>query len=129
MGAKIKQVEYYLPEGILTNEELEKAYPEWSATKLEKKVGIKQRHIAGPNETSLDLATKAAIKVLEKEDKDLIDFVLFCTQSPDYLLPTSACLLQSRLRLKTSIGALDFNLGCSGYVYGLALAKGLINSG
>ena len=129
MGAKIKQVEYYLPERILTNEELEKAYPEWSATKLEKKVGIKQRHIAGPNETSLDLATKAAIKVLEKEDKDLIDFVLFCTQSPDYLLPTSACLLQSRLRLKTSIGALDFNLGCSGYVYGLALAKGLINSG
>jgi len=66
---------------------------------------------------------------LEKEDKDLIDFVLFCTQSPDYLLPTSACLLQSRLGLKTSIGALDFNLGCSGYVYGLALAKGLINSG
>ena len=129
MGAKIKQVEYYLPERILTNEELEKAYPEWSATKLEKKVGIKQRHIAGPNETSLDLATKAAIKVLEKEDKDLIDFVLFCTQSPDYLLPTSACLLQSRLGLKTNIGALDFNLGCSGYVYGLALAKGLINSG
>ena len=129
MGEKIKQVEYYLPERILTNEELEKAYPEWSATKLEKKVGIKQRHIAGPNETSLDLATKAAIKVLEKEDKDLIDFVLFCTQSPDYLLPTSACLLQSRLGLKTNIGALDFNLGCSGYVYGLALAKGLINSG
>ncbi len=128
MGTKIKQIEYYLPERILTNEELEKAYPEWSATKLEKKVGIKQRHIAGPNETSLDLATKAAIKVLEKEDKDLIEFVLFCTQSPDYLLPTSACLLQSRLGLKTSIGALDFNLGCSGYVYGLALAKGLINA-
>jgi 3-oxoacyl-[acyl-carrier-protein] synthase-3 len=128
MGTKIKQIEYYLPEGILTNEELEKAYPEWSANKLEKKVGIKQRHIAGPNETSLDLATKAAIKVLEKEDKDLIEFVLFCTQSPDYLLPTSACLLQSRLGLKTSIGALDFNLGCSGYVYGLALAKGLINA-
>jgi len=129
MSAKIKQVEYYLPERILTNEELEKAYPEWSATKLEKKVGIKQRHIAGPNETSLDLAIRAAVKVLEKEDKDLIDFVLFCTQSPDYLLPTSACLLQSRLGLKTNIGALDFNLGCSGYVYGLALAKGLINSG
>ena len=128
MGTKIKQIEYYLPEGILTNEELEKAYPEWSANKLEKKVGIKQRHITGPNETSLDLATKAAIKVLEKEDKDLIEFVLFCTQSPDYLLPTSACLLQSRLGLKTSIGALDFNLGCSGYVYGLALAKGLINA-
>ena len=128
MGTKIKQIEYYLPEGILTNEELEKAYPEWSANKLEKKVGIKQRHITGPNETSLDLATKAAQKLLEKENKDLIDFVLFCTQSPDYLLPTSACILQKRLGLDTSIGALDFNLGCSGYVYGLALAKGLINA-
>ncbi len=129
MGAKIKHVEYYLPERILTNEELEKAYPEWSATKLEKKVGIKQRHIAGPNETSLDLAMNAATKILEKEDKNLIDFVLFCTQSPEYLLPTSACLLQAKLGLRTEIGALDFNLGCSGYVYGLAIAKGMINSG
>ena len=81
MGAKIKLIEYYLPERILTNEELEKVYPEWSASKLEKKVGIKQRHIAGPNETSLDLAANAATKLLEKEDKNLIDFVLFCTQS------------------------------------------------
>ena len=129
MGAKIKQVEYYLPERILTNEELEKAYPEWSAAKLEKKVGIKQRHIAGPNETSLDLAMNAATKILETEDKNLIDFVLFCTQSPEYLLPTSACLLQAKLGLRTEIGALDFNLGCSGYVYGLAIAKGMINSG
>ena len=129
MGAKIKLIEYYLPERILTNKELEKVYPEWSATKLEKKVGIKQRHIAGPNETSLDLAMNAATKILETEDKNLIDFVLFCTQSPEYLLPTSACLLQAKLGLRTEIGALDFNLGCSGYVYGLALAKGLINSG
>ena len=129
MGAKIKLIEYYLPERILTNKELEKVYPEWSATKLEKKVGIKQRHIAGPNETSLDLAANAATKLLEKEDKNLIDFVLFCTQSPEYLLPTSACLLQAKLGLRTEIGALDFNLGCSGYVYGLAIAKGMINSG
>ena len=129
MGAKIKQVEYYLPERILTNEELEKAYPEWSAAKLEKKVGIKQRHIAGPNETSLDLAMNAATKILETEDKNLIDFVLFCTQSPEYLLPTSACLLQAKLGLRTEIGALDFNLGCSGYVYGLAIAKSMVNSG
>ena len=129
MGAKIKLIEYYLPERILTNKELEKVYPEWSATKLEKKVGIKQRHIAGPNETSLDLAANAATKLLEKEDKNLIDFVLFCTQSPEYLLPTSACLLQAKLGLRTEIGALDFNLGCSGYIYGLAIAKGMINAG
>jgi len=81
MGAKIKQVEYYLPERILTNEELEKAYPEWSAAKLEKKVGIKQRHIAGPNETSLDLAMNAATKILETEDKNLIDFFYFARKA------------------------------------------------
>ena len=55
--------------------------------------------------------------------------MLFCTQSPDYYLPTSACLIQERLGLSTQIGALDFNLGCSGYVYGLSLAKGLIAGG
>jgi 3-oxoacyl-[acyl-carrier-protein] synthase-3 len=55
--------------------------------------------------------------------------VLLCTQSPDYFLPTTACILQDKLELKKSIGALDFNLGCSGFVYGLALAKGLVETG
>jgi len=55
--------------------------------------------------------------------------LLFCTQTPDYLLPTTSCLMQERLGLPMSIGALDFNLGCSGYVYGLALTDGLIQSG
>src|SRR6266849_1800879 len=58
-----------------------------------------------------------------------IDFILLCTQSPDYFLPTTACLLQDRLGIPTSAGALDFNLGCSGYIYGLGLAEGLISSG
>ena len=57
-----------------------------------------------------------------------VDFLLFCTQSPDHILPTSACLIQDKLNLRKNIGALDFNLGCSGYIYGLALAKSLINS-
>ena len=54
---------------------------------------------------------------------------MFCTQSPDYILPTSACILQERLGLRKNIGAIDYNLGCSGYVYGLSLAKGLICAG
>lgn len=128
MGTKIKKIEYYLPEKILTNEQLEEKFPEWPASKVEDKIGVKQRHIAKSDETSLDLATKAAEKLLENEDRDHIDFVLFCTQSPEYLLPTSACILQTRLGLRTDIGALDFNLGCSGYIYGLSLAKALINS-
>jgi 3-oxoacyl-[acyl-carrier-protein] synthase-3 len=119
-------LEYYLPESILTNIELAKAFPGWDYVSFEKKVGIKSRHIAGENETALDLAEKACLKLFEFVDKSLIDFILLCTQSPDYYLPTSACILQNRLNLSTNCGALDFNLGCSGYIYGLALAKSLL---
>lgn len=129
MCAKILDIEYYIPEGVLTNSHLEEKFSEYSAQQIEKKVGIKQRHIVSEDETALDLAYNAAEKILQNYDKNLIDFILLCTQSPDYYLPTSACILQDRLGLKTDIGALDFNLGCSGFIYGLGLAKGLINSG
>ena len=128
MKAYIKAVSYYLPENVLTNEELVKEFPEWSVDKIASKVGIDKRHITDEDETSADLAVKAAERLFLEEgvDLDSIDFILFCTQSPDYFLPTSACVIQDKLGIPTSAGALDFNLGCSGYVYGLSLAKGLI---
>jgi 3-oxoacyl-[acyl-carrier-protein] synthase-3 len=129
MGCRITGIEYYLPAKVLTNEELEKASGRWSADKIEKKVGIRQRHIAREDETSLDMAYEASIKVLQGYDKNKIDFILLCTQSPDYFLPSSACILQEKLGLRTGIGAFDFNLGCSGYIYGLAAARGFIHSG
>ena len=129
MCAKILDIEYYIPEGVLTNSHLEEKFSEYSAQQIEKKVGIKQRHIVSEDETALDIAYNAGKKILQNYDKNLIDFVLLCTQSPDYYLPTSACILQDRLGLQTDIGAMDFNLGCSGFIYGLGLAKGLINSG
>jgi 3-oxoacyl-[acyl-carrier-protein] synthase III len=129
MCAKILDIEYYIPEGVLTNSHLEEKFSEYSAQQIEKKVGIKQRHIVSEDETALDLACNAGKKILQNYDKNLIDFVLLCTQSPDYYLPSSACILQEHLGLKTDIGALDFNLGCSGFIYGLGLSKGLINSG
>lgn len=100
--------------------------------KIADKVGVKERHVAVDSETATDLAVKAAEKLFAENleiTKDSIDFIVFCTQSPDYLLPTSACLIQERLGLRTDIGAFDFNLGCSGYVYGLSIAKGLIAGG
>lgn len=128
MKAFIKDMAYYLPEKVLTNEELVSDFPEWTVEKIASKVGIAERHVAQKTETAADLAVKAASILFEerKIDKSTIDFVLFCTQSPDYFLPTSACLIQHRLGIATTAGALDFNLGCSGYVYGLSLAKGLI---
>jgi len=128
MGVKITNIEYYLPEKILTNDQLAKQFSDWSSEKIEKKVGIKERHIVKEDETALDLALEAGKKILKNYDKDKIDFLLFCTQSPEYYLPSGSCILQDRLGLKTDIGAFDYNLGCSGFVYGLAMAKSLINS-
>ena len=126
---RISEIETFFPEKILTNEDLQKEFPEWSPEKIFNKVGVKQRHIADKHETVLELAVKASEKLFKKIDKNEIDFILFCTQSPDYHLPTTACILQDRLGLRKDIGALDFNLGCSGFVYGLGVAKGLIAGG
>jgi 3-oxoacyl-[acyl-carrier-protein] synthase-3 len=123
---QISSIEYYLPENILDNNQLEKEFPEWNTGKIADKIGIKQRHIADKNETALDLGIIATERLLKTFDKDKIDFVLLCTQSPDYFLPTSACILQDKLGLRKNVGALDYNLGCSGFVYGLAMSKGLI---
>jgi len=125
--AFIKAMDYYLPQKVLTNEELIKDFPEWSVNKIAEKVGINKRHIATENETSTDLAIEAGKKLFDRGiDKESIDYILFCTQSPDYFLPASACIIQEKLGLSKNTGALDFNQGCSGFVYGLSLAKGLI---
>lgn len=128
MEAFIKAISVYLPTKVLINEDLAQEFPEWTVNKIADKVGIKQRHIAAADEFASDMAVKASEKLFEenKIDKTTIDFVLLCTQSPDYFLPTTACLVQQKLGLSSSCGAIDFNQGCSGYVYGLSLAKGLI---
>lgn len=131
MKAIIMHVASYLPEYILTNDELAMMYPEWSVDKIYDKTGISARHIIAEEETCSDMAIKAAEKIFEKNNiqRSEIDFILLCTQSPDYKLPTTACIVQNALDIPTTCGALDFNLGCSGYVYGLGLAKGLIETG
>ena len=128
MGVKITNIEYYLPEKLVTNDQLAKQFSDWSSNKIEKKVGIRERHIVKEDETALDLALIAGKNILENYDKDKIDFLLFCTQSPEYYLPSGACILQDKLKLRIDIGAFDYNLGCSGFIYGLALAKSLITS-
>ena len=129
--ATISAIEFELPAAVLDNETLAAEYPDWTAEKILAKTGIRERHIAGVNEYASDLAVGAAKKLLQNNGclADEIDYLIYCTQSPDYLLPTSACLIQDRLGLPTSCAALEFNLGCSGYIYGLGLAEALIHSG
>ncbi len=130
MEAVLRAIEYHLPEHVLTNEQLAREFPEFTVAKIEAKTGISERRIAAPAECASDLAVHAAQRLFQTgiAPRD-VEYILFCTQSPDYPLPTTACLLQHRLGIPTSAGALDFNLGCSGYIYGLSLAKGLIESG
>lgn len=129
--ARIAAIATHVPERVLSNQDLAAEFPDWPAEKIFEKTGIEERRIAAADETALDLATAAGLALFEREPdlRDQIDFVILCTQAPDYVLPTSACLLQSRLGLSSQVGALDITLGCSGFVYGLSLAAGLIGTG
>jgi len=131
MYAAILQISCYLPATVLTNDELAPLAEHWTPEKIFEKTGIRERHIAAPDECASDLAFQAGEQLFAQADiqRSEIDYVIFCTQLPDYPLPTTACLLQDRLGLPTACGALDINLGCSGYVYGLGLAQGLIETG
>ena len=131
MKAYIKALAYNLPEKVLDNEQIAAEFPEWTVDKIEKKIGIKERHITQEGETASDLAIGAAEKLFVDNsiDRSTIDYLIFVTQSPDYHLPTTACLIQTRLGLPKSITAIDVNLGCSGFVTGLSLAKAVVVSG
>jgi 3-oxoacyl-[acyl-carrier-protein] synthase-3 len=131
VGARIVDIATHLPQQVLSNEDLAVDFPEWSAAKIFEKTGIRERRIAASDETAGDLAAIAAAKLFNRTGVEprSVDFLILCTQASDYVLPTTACVLQDRLGLPTSAGALDINLGCSGFVYGLSLAVGLIASG
>jgi len=131
MTVFIRSIAYHLPDRVVTNEDLVAMNPHWNAETLFKKTGIRQRHVAAVGETSLDLAEAAALNLLAETgvNSSDIDSLLFCTQTPDYLLPASACVLHDRLRLSTNCATFDLNLGCSGFPYGLWLARSLVESG
>jgi len=128
--AYIHSIDYYLPKKELSNKELSSQFPEWNVEKISSKTGISKRFISADDEFASDMGVKAANKLFEKNkfDRSAIDFLIYCTQSPDYLIPTTACIIQDKLNLR-KVGAFDFNLGCSGYIYGLSIAKGLIAAG
>jgi len=129
--AAIKAIRSFLPEKKLTNEQLAEQFGDWHAGQILSKTGVAVRGVAAENECASDLGVAAAKRLFDEGvcAPDEIDFLIFCTQSPDYFTPTTACLMQDRLGLKTSCGAVDINQGCSGYIYGLALAKSLVEAG
>lgn len=128
--AAILAISSYLPAGQLTNEQLAEELGDVEPGVIFDRTGIRLRRIAAEDECASDLGIAAARHLFESQNirPDEIDFLLFCTQSPDYFLPTTACIVQEQLGLRIDCGAIDFNQGCSGYVYGLSLAKSLIEA-
>jgi 3-oxoacyl-[acyl-carrier-protein] synthase-3 len=130
MEAYIKHISYYLPSNKLSNEDIVTQFPEWDSEKIIQKIGIKNRNISGKDQFTSDIATEAVntLCIEYKIYKSEIDYLIVCTQSPDYFLPATACIVQNKAGLSTSCAAIDINQGCSGYIYGLSLAKGLVVS-
>jgi 3-oxoacyl-[acyl-carrier-protein] synthase III len=130
MKAYIDDIEYFVPDNKLSNEDISAINPDWNVDRIYDKTGISNRYIVNTDQTATDLAVGAAEKLLDKKPnlKDEIDYIILCTQSSDYFLPSSACLIQERLGLRQNSGAIDVNQGCSGFVYSIGLAKGLIET-
>lgn len=131
MNARIESIEYYLPESSLTNEMLSNENPSWDMDKVIDKTGVFNRPIASEKETALSLALRACKNLFKKQPKlkDQIDILIFCTQSPDYIMPPNSCVLHKHLELKETITAFDFNLACSGFIYGSQMAQAYIAGG
>jgi 3-oxoacyl-[acyl-carrier-protein] synthase-3 len=127
---EIKAIEYFLPENIVTNDVLNIEHPTWDIHKVGEKSGVYSRHIANENQTAFDLAIKAIDKLIEKGlDIKTIDGIVFCTQSPDYIMPSNAFLVHKHYELSSRTWAFDYNLACSGYIYGLSIVRGMFATG
>ena len=129
MGLIIKSIEYYLPDNIVTNGDLQKEHPDWDLEKVGERSGVHKRHIAGEDETAFDLSTKACDKLFQTNDKSKVDGIIYCTQSPDYIMPSNSFLLHDYLNLEDSVFAYDFNHACTGYIYCLAMANAFVKAG
>lgn len=129
--AFIQHISTYIPSHKISNEEIAQRFPDWNSAQIFDKIGIKNRNRTAKDEFSSDIAVKALENLFSevKIKKEDIDYLIVCTQSPDYFLPTTACLVQHRAGLPKTCGAIDINQGCSGYIYGLSLADALVSTG
>ena len=131
MEIGISKIEYALGSATLTNDELRLEYPEWNFDHLETRTGVKSRPICSQNETALDFAISACNKLIDDGSLsvDEVDAVIFCTQTPDHLIPPNSCILHGILDLRPNTAAFDISHGCAGYPYSLMLARDMIFSG
>ncbi len=129
MPSKILATNYHLPKKIYSNQDFFEEFPDSIGKSLEK-TGVLQRSIAEKGEVSSDFALAAAEKLIEenKIDKSTIDLLVYCSYDHDYYTPSTACVIHGKLDLPKSCAAFDLGLGCSGYVYSLAVINGLMET-
>ncbi len=131
MQSNIEAISIWFPEKVVTNDDLANEFPGMKIKEMTRLTGVASRHVTTTDETSVDMAVGAAEKLFRAQgiDRRRIDFVLFCSAGGDYITPASACVIQDKLHLSQQCGALDINQGCTGYLYGLNMAEGLIATG
>jgi 3-oxoacyl-[acyl-carrier-protein] synthase-3 len=131
MKVGIEHIEFYLPKLEVTNIELQRLHPKWDVEKVGAKSGVFKRYRASESETAFDLACHAIDKLLQLQSVQVEDIegIIFCTQSPDYIMPSNAFLVHKHFKFASKVWAFDYNLACSGYVYGISIARGMIVSG
>jgi len=128
MNMKIIGIGSHVPNNIVTNKELESVVDtndKW----IQEKLGIKERRISSTTTRSSDLAFFSSMNAINDSGLEIndIDFVILCTSSPDKLSPSTACILQDKLKMVNNAPCLDINAVCSGFIYGLEIAKGLLS--
>lgn len=123
-------LQYELGDQLVSNEDLESENPSWIMTRTAERTGIAARNIASDEITALDMAERAANRFLETSgvQRNDIDGLIFCTQTPDHILPSNSSLLHGRLTLPQKVLSFDITHGCSGFVYAIGIAKSIVVS-
>ena len=118
-----------VPERVMTNSEIAQLV-ETSDEWIQNRTGIRERRIAGPEETTGSLATRAAIRALDVANLDPrdLDLIIVATSSPEHLFPSTASIVQDRIGA-SDCGAFDLLAACTGFIYGIDMAAGAIRSG
>jgi 3-oxoacyl-[acyl-carrier-protein] synthase-3 len=131
MNAAITAIHYCLPARRLTNLELEQRFDAKLLKSIVKMSGIQERRVSAPGQTASDLAFEAARRLLTARgiDPSEIDLLVFVSQTGDYQIPATACVLHGRLGMSPNCAAFDINLGCSAFPYALSVVNGMICSG
>src|SRR3989338_10073048 len=122
------EIRIFSPENIIDNHQLE--HGAWTAKKIFDKTGIQTRHISSSSDSALSLAVHAADRLFcdTKINRSVIESLIYCTQSPDYIIPNNVSILHDQLQLNSAVPAVEYNQGCTGYIYGLFLVKSFIAS-